>query len=110
MTGEDAWFYPALTLGADGGVLASAHIDTAGFAAVRTMLIAGDQPGALAVWRALADLPRLLFAEPSPGPIKYWLWRIGLIDSPYVRLPMTLVSNALAARIDAEIERARLAA
>jgi len=110
MTGEDAWFYPALTLGADGGVLASAHIDTAGFAAVRTMLIAGDQPGALAVWRALADLPRLLFAEPSPGPIKYWLWRIGLIDSPDVRLPMTQVSNALAARIDAEIERARLAA
>ena len=110
MTGEDAWFYPALTLGADGGVLASAHIDTAGFAAVRTMLIAGDQPGALAVWRALADLPRLLFAEPSPGPIKYWLWRLGLIDSPEVRLPMTPISDALAARIDAEIERARLAA
>jgi 4-hydroxy-tetrahydrodipicolinate synthase len=110
MTGEDAWLYPALTLGADGGITASAHVDTARFAAVRQLLLAGDQPGALRAWRTLADLPRLLFAEPSPAPIKHWLWRIGLIDSPDVRLPMTQVSDALAARIDAEIARARLAA
>ena len=110
MTGEDAWLYPALTLGADGGITASAHIDTARFAKVRGLLIAGDQAGALRAWRSLADLPRLLFAEPSPAPIKHWLWRVGLIDSPEVRLPMTQVSDALAARIDAEIARMRLAA
>src|SRR5204863_9841396 len=109
-TGEDAWFYPALTLGADGGILASAHIDTARFAMIRGMLIAGDQAAALRAWHALSDLPRLLFAEPSPAPIKHWLWRIGLIDSPEVRLPMTQVSDALAARIDRELERARMAA
>jgi 4-hydroxy-tetrahydrodipicolinate synthase len=110
LTGEDAWFYTALTQGAEGGILASAHIDTAWFAAVRDKLLAGDQSGALHAWRSLADLPRLLFAEPSPAPIKHWLWRIGLIDSPEVRLPMTEVSDALAARIDAEIARTRLAA
>jgi len=109
MTGEDGWFYPALTLGADGGITASAHVETAHFAQVREMLITGDHSGALRSWRTLADLPRLLFAEPSPAPIKHWLWRIGLIDSPEVRLPMTQVSDALAARIDAEIGRARLA-
>ena len=37
-------------------------------------------------------------------------WRAGLIDSPEVRLPMTQVSDVLAARIDHEIERARMAA
>jgi 4-hydroxy-tetrahydrodipicolinate synthase len=110
MTGEDALFYAALTQGADGGILASAHIDTRCFASVRQMLMAGDQAGALRAWRALADLPRLLFAEPSPAPIKHWLWRIGLIDSPEVRLPMIGVSDALAARIDAEIARPRMAA
>jgi hypothetical protein len=46
-----------------------------------------------------------LFAEPSPAPIKHWLWRSGLIDSAEVRLPMTEVSMELAARIDLEIER-----
>ncbi|MEA2873044.1 MAG: 4-hydroxy-tetrahydrodipicolinate synthase [Hyphomicrobiales bacterium] len=110
MTGEDALFHAALTQGADGGILASAHIDTARFAAIRDLLTGGDQQGALRAWRALVDLPRLLFAEPSPAPIKHWLWRAGLIDSPEVRLPMTGVSDALAARIEQDMQRARMAA
>lgn len=110
MTGEDALFYAALTQGADGGILASAHIDTARFAAIRQLMNAGDQPAALRAWRDLADLPRLLFAEPSPAPIKHWLWRAGLIDSPEVRLPMTRISDALAARIDRAMEHSRAAA
>ena len=107
LTGEDAFYYGALTQGADGGILASAHVETRAFAGVRNKLLAGDQKGALSDWRALADLPRLLFAEPSPAPIKHWLWRTGLIDSPELRLPMTPVSDELAARIDREIERVR---
>lgn len=107
LTGEDALFHNALTQGADGGVLASAHVETPAFAAIRNQMLSGDHAGALAGWRALVDLPRLLFAEPSPAPIKHWLWRTGLIDSPEVRLPMTQVSDVLAARIDREIERRR---
>jgi 4-hydroxy-tetrahydrodipicolinate synthase len=110
MTGEDALFYNALTQGADGGILASAHIDTARFASVRNIFMSGDQQGALRAWRTLADLPRLLFAEPSPAPIKHWLWRAGLIESPEVRLPMTPVSDILAKRIEREMERSRMAA
>jgi 4-hydroxy-tetrahydrodipicolinate synthase len=111
MTGEDAQFYPALTQGASGGILAAAHIDTARFASVRNIFMSGDQQGALRAWRTLVDLPRLLFAEPSPAPIKHWLWRARLIDSPEVRLPMTPVSDILAARIAREMEqRGRIAA
>ena len=99
LTGEDAWFYGALMQGADGGILAAAHVETDAFAQVRNTLIGGDHRAALARWRSLVDIARLLFAEPSPAPIKHWLWRAGLIDSPEVRLPMTEVSEALAARI-----------
>ena len=77
---------------------------------MRNIFVGGDQQGALRAWRNLVDLPRVLFAEPSPAPIKHWLWRLGLIDSPEVRLPMTQVSDALACRIDQELERARMAA
>jgi 4-hydroxy-tetrahydrodipicolinate synthase len=56
-------------------------------------------------WSELVDMVRLLFAEPSPAPIKYWLWREGLLLSPEVRLPMTGVSDRLARRIDMAIER-----
>ena len=105
MTGEDALFYNALTQGAEGGIIAASHVVTGAFASVRNIFISGDQQGALRAWRVLVDLPRLLFAEPSPAPIKHWLWRAGLIDSPEVRLPMMPVSDTLAARIAREIER-----
>jgi 4-hydroxy-tetrahydrodipicolinate synthase len=105
LTGEDAQYHEALVDGADGGILASAHIETETFASVRNLVVAGERDAALSCWRSVADLTRLLFSEPSPAPIKYWLWRSGLIDSAEVRLPMTEVSAELAARLDQEIER-----
>jgi 4-hydroxy-tetrahydrodipicolinate synthase len=104
LSGEDAQAYDALIDGADGAILASAHIETDTFASVGKLLAAGERNAARACWNAVADLTRLLFAEPSPAPIKYWLWRTGLIDSPEVRLPMTEVSAGLAAQLDREIE------
>jgi 4-hydroxy-tetrahydrodipicolinate synthase len=103
LTGEDSLFYGALAHGADGGVLASAHVDPEAFVALRAAVTGGDRAGALALWRELVDLTRLLFAEPSPAPIKHWLWRQGVIASPELRLPMTGVSPALAGRLDREI-------
>ena len=105
LTGEDAQYFGALSYGADGGILASAHVETQTFADIHRLLKAGDRNAALALWRSVDGAVRLLFAEPSPAPIKYWLWRSGLIDSPELRLPMTEVSAELAALIDAEIER-----
>jgi 4-hydroxy-tetrahydrodipicolinate synthase len=104
LTGEDAFFHGAMAQGADGGILASAHINPAPFAAVRHAYLAGEHATALARWRALVDIVRLLFAEPNPAPIKPWLWRRGVIASPELRLPMTGVSPALAGRIDRVID------
>jgi 4-hydroxy-tetrahydrodipicolinate synthase len=110
LTGEDAQCHEALADGADGGILASAHLETETFAQICKLQAAGEGDAALAKWQSVADLTRLLFAEPSPAPIKYWLWRSGLIDSAELRLPMTEVSAEFAVRLDLEIERrARLA-
>ena len=105
LTGEDAQYHEALVDGADGGILASAHIETEIFANVWKLHEAGDHNAALARWRSVEELVRLLFSEPSPAPIKHWLWRTGLIESAELRLPMTEVSAELAARLDREIER-----
>jgi 4-hydroxy-tetrahydrodipicolinate synthase len=105
LTGEDAQYFEALSDGADGGILASAHVETATFAEIQRLLAAGERDAALALWRAIEHLTRLLFSEPSPAPIKYWLWRTGLIESAELRLPMTEVSTDLASRLDLEIER-----
>jgi 4-hydroxy-tetrahydrodipicolinate synthase len=105
LTGEDAWFYSALAHGADGGILACAHVDPEAFAAVRAAFIASDHERALRLWSDLVDVAALLFAEPSPAPIKHWLWRRHLIPSPEVRLPMMPVSAALAGQIDRMIQK-----
>jgi len=105
LTGEDANYFEALSDGADGGILLSAHLETATFAAVSSELRQGNHGAAEARWHEVAELTRLLFTEPSPAPAKYWLWRTGLIDSPEVRLPMVEVSSELAAQLDREIER-----
>jgi 4-hydroxy-tetrahydrodipicolinate synthase len=105
LTGEDAHYHDALVDGADGGILACAHIETETFAHIRNLVVKGEREAALSHWRSVADLAALLFAEPSPAPIKYWLWRTGWIASAQVRLPMTEVSAELAARLDLEIER-----
>ncbi|MGE0279119.1 MAG: dihydrodipicolinate synthase family protein [Rhizobiaceae bacterium] len=100
LTGEDSHYYIALAQGADGGILVSAHVQPTGLATIRGKLLGGIRAGALADWAHLADLPRLLFAEPNPGAVKHWLWRAGLIDSPEMRLPIAPVSAELAARIE----------
>ncbi|MCA1543037.1 4-hydroxy-tetrahydrodipicolinate synthase [Bradyrhizobium sp. NBAIM32] len=105
LTGEDANYFEALSDGADGGIVLSAHVETATFAAIYSEHKRGNHDAALARWHEVAELTRLLFAEPSPAPAKYWLWRSGLIDSPEVRLPIVEVSSELAATIDREIER-----
>jgi 4-hydroxy-tetrahydrodipicolinate synthase len=105
LTGEDAHYHEALGDGADGAILLSAHFQTATFAAVQAELKRGNADAAQARWHEVSELTRLLFAEPSPAPAKYWLWRCGLIDSGEVRLPMVEVSSELAATLDREIER-----
>ena len=105
LTGEDAQYFEALTDGADGAILLSAHLETEGFASVRTLLREGNQDEAQARWDSVSDLTELLFAEPSPAPAKYWLSRTGLIDSAEVRLPMVEVSEELAARLDRCMEK-----
>jgi 4-hydroxy-tetrahydrodipicolinate synthase len=103
LTGEDAQYFDALTDGADGAILLSAHVETEAFAAVWTHLAADEHDAAAARWRSVAGLTRLLFAEPSPAPAKYWLARTGLIASAEVRLPMVEVSAELATRLESEI-------
>jgi 4-hydroxy-tetrahydrodipicolinate synthase len=108
LTGEDALYFEALSDGADGAILLSAHIETPTFAEIGRLFREGQIDDARERWDSVCMLPRLLFAEPSPAPAKYWLSRTGLIESAEVRLPMVEVSRELASQLDAEIARRRL--
>ena len=100
LTGEDAFFYTMLAHGGDGGILASAHVETATFLSVYERVVANDHQGALKAWSRLEPMVPLLFREPNPVPIKHCLWRQGLIASAECRLPLTRVSATLAKDLD----------
>jgi len=111
LTGEDALFYTTLLLGGDGGIMASAHIKTEEFIKVYDLIVQNDHEGALLVWKELYCIIPLLFEEPNPAPLKYVLNKMGLIDSPEIRLPLLEITkelkNKLNNQLDLEVKNGR---
>jgi len=95
LTGEDILFYLTLTMGGQGGILASSHLKTDMFVDVYNKIMENNQEAALQIWKQLYDFIPLLFKEPNPAPIKYCLKEMGLIDSSEVRLPLTQITDQL---------------
>jgi 4-hydroxy-tetrahydrodipicolinate synthase len=100
LTGEDALFFSQLCSGADGGILAAAHLATERFVEIAQRIAANDHQGARAIWEPLQRIIPKLFEEANPIPIKHCLWRQGLIASPECRLPLTSVSDGLGRTLD----------
>jgi 4-hydroxy-tetrahydrodipicolinate synthase len=88
LAGDDEFVSPLLALGAAGGILASAHVCTAGFAALIAAWHSGQAGRARDLGHRLAPLSVALFAEPNPAVIKGVLHAQGRIPSPAVRLPL----------------------
>jgi 4-hydroxy-tetrahydrodipicolinate synthase len=100
LTGEDSLYYVNLALGGEGGILASAHIETEQFVAIKKWMDANNHLSALSVWESIETMIQLLFREPNPAPLKYLLAKKGLIRSQELRLPMTEISEALKNELD----------
>ena len=100
LTGEDILFYSSITLGAQGGILASAHLNIEKYINVYKKVKANDHTSALNIWKELYKVIPLLFEEPNPAPIKYCLHKSALISSPEVRLPLTPISSSLETRLN----------
>lgn len=100
LTGEDSLFYSTLLLGGDGGILASAHINTEGFIKVYNSIANNDHKSALEVWSELYKFIPMLFQQPNPTPLKYCLYKLGLINSSEVRLPLVEITDELKYKLD----------
>jgi 4-hydroxy-tetrahydrodipicolinate synthase len=100
LTGEDILFFTTLTLGGQGGILASSHLKTELFVELYKKVKENDLAAAFAIWQQLYPFIPLLFKEPNPAPIKYCLKELGLIDSPELRLPLTQISDLLKVKLN----------
>jgi 4-hydroxy-tetrahydrodipicolinate synthase len=95
LTGHDVYYYSSLVLGGDGGILASAHLQTEKFIDIYKKIKNNDHRQALIKWKELMNFIPYLFREPNPAPIKFLLKHLGLLNSSQVRLPLVEITPGL---------------
>lgn len=100
--GDDPLALAFAAHGARGTISVTANVAPALCASMQEALLAGDFATAGAINDRLAPLHRALFSDPSPGPTKHALSVLGLC-APDVRLPLTEISPASKAEVEAAL-------
>lgn len=100
LTGEDLFFMSNLTNGGNGAILASAHMYPDLFVDVFKKVRENDIHRAMETWLNISGIIQHLFQEPNPAPIKYCLYKKGLIRSDEVRGPLCRISSELKEILD----------
>ena len=109
LVGSGSQFYPALELGAAGGVLAIACFAAEPCAALYAAFRAGDRPGAGALQERLDPLAREIVGALGPAGIKAAMDAVGLPGGP-VRSPLVPLDARQLARVAACLAAAGLLA
>ncbi len=108
-TGDDATAIDFILQGGQGGISVTANIAPAQLSKAYTAALAGDAELAYALDAPLQDLHRDLFIEANPIPVKWALYRMGLIGLG-IRLPLTVLPQQHHATIEAALRKANLLA
>jgi 4-hydroxy-tetrahydrodipicolinate synthase len=91
-SGIETLCYPMLALGGAGHVSATSNVLPRQLATLYELVRAGDHAAALDLHFAMLPLNEALFLETNPGPLKFLLGAMGLID-PAIRTPLSLPSE-----------------
>jgi 4-hydroxy-tetrahydrodipicolinate synthase len=101
LCGEDIYLLEMLALGASGGILASANVQTDAFIELyRLASSSGDYHKAKQLFDSLTPLIQKLFQESNPSPLKWILARQGMISSDTLRLPMVSITEGLQEQLE----------
>jgi 4-hydroxy-tetrahydrodipicolinate synthase len=76
-------------------------------AKICSLALEGDFAGALEIHRKWYPLMDVNFCETSPGPLKYAMSQMGLLEANY-RLPMAPISAENRAKVDAVLSQLEL--
>jgi 4-hydroxy-tetrahydrodipicolinate synthase len=97
-----------LVLGAKGLMNAVSNLAPIRVAALYEAVDKGDLGAARIIHSELFELNQSIFLDTNPIPLKYMMSRLGLLDSPELRLPLTPLSEEQARILDPILVRAGL--
>src|SRR5690606_38065141 len=108
LSGDDAVTLPLMAVGGAGLISVAANAVPGEVSRLCEQAAAGDFAAARATHRKFLSLMEVNFVETSPGPVKYAMAKMGLLEPNY-RLPMVPVTPESALKIDAVLAELGLA-
>jgi len=106
--GLEALSLPMLVIGAAGLMNAVGNLVTARVAAMCNVVNSKDLEKARDLHFELFELNQAIFLDTNPIPLKYMMWRIGLLETPEVRLPLAVLPEEQRRKLDEVLSRAAL--
>ncbi len=106
LSGDDPQTLPMMAVGATGVVSVAANV-------VPRLVLAmvnawpGNPKRAAELHHRLRPIAKALFVESNPGPVKYAMHKLGLIDSPELRSPLVSLSSEGATKMERGLELMR---
>ena len=104
-SGEDAISFSLMMGGADGTISVTANVAPALMAKMCSYALSGDSQRAREIDERLGLLHRNLFLEANPSPVKWALWKMGLIKKG-IRLPLLELDAKFHIQVIAALVRA----
>ena len=106
--GLEALSLPMLVVGAAGLMNAVGNLAPGRVAAMCQAVKRGDLTEARRLHFELFELNQAIFLDTNPIPLKYMMWRAGLLDAPELRLPLVRLDENSQQKLDEVLRRAEL--
>ena len=104
LSGDDAITLPLIALGGRGIISVASNEIPGEMTELARLANAGDFKAARAIQRRFFPLMQINFVEANPGPVKWAMYRMGLLEPAY-RLPMVPPSPDNQKKIEAVLEK-----
>ncbi|MFC0994906.1 4-hydroxy-tetrahydrodipicolinate synthase [Pasteurella multocida] len=100
LSGDDATGLESIKLGGQGVISVTNNVAAADMAKMCHLALNGQFEEAEQINQRLMALHKDLFVESNPIPVKWAAYRLGLIDTPTLRLPLTTLSEHLQPKVE----------
>lgn len=106
--GLEALSLPMMAIGAAGTMNAVGNLDPARVAKLCSTIEANQLQDARKLHFELLALNEAIFLDTNPIPLKYMMWRIGLLEFPELRLPLVPLGSEHCSKLDSVLSAAGL--
>ncbi len=93
-TGEDGLGLPFMFCGGNGIISVVGNIAPRELSNMCSKVIQGNNSQAIEINNKILELHSLMFIEGNPIPVKWALYKMGIIKTPYMRCPLTILTKA----------------